>query len=193
MTVSATLLGWAPAGGAILRSTARAGDLLVVCGPVGDGWLGLEAARGRPMDHAGTLAAHYRLPTPWLALRAALRRWARAAADVSDGLLADAGHIASASGLGVDVDLDPLPLSAGGAAWLALQPDRAEALLRLATGGDDYALACAVAPGDLASFIDDVTRAGCPVARVGRFRVEPGRLVALDGRVLTPSQDGWRH
>jgi thiamine-monophosphate kinase len=193
MTVSATLLGWVPAGGAILRSTARAGDLLVVCGTVGDGWLGLEASRGLPMAHADTLAAHYRLPTPWLGLRAALRRWARAAADVSDGLLADAGHIASASGLGVDVDLEKLPLSAGGAAWLALQPDRAEALLRLATGGDDYALACAVDPGDLRSFIDEVTRAGCPVARVGRFRGEPGRLVALEGRVLTPSQDGWRH
>jgi thiamine-monophosphate kinase len=57
-----TVLGWVPQGRAIRRSTARADDLLMVCGPIGDGWLGLKAARGEIADPDGALAPRYRLP-----------------------------------------------------------------------------------------------------------------------------------
>jgi thiamine-monophosphate kinase len=139
------------------------------------------------------LANHYRLPTPLLVLRSALRDHAKAAADVSDGLLADAGHIARASGLGVTIDLDRLPLSAGAAAWLERQADRASALTDLAAGGDDYALACAVDPSSEAAFVQAVAACGIPVAVLGRFRAEPGLTVRAAGAPIQAHRLGWRH
>jgi thiamine-monophosphate kinase len=193
LTVSATMLGWVPQGGAILRSGARAGDLLIVCGAIGDGWLGLKAARGESLRHAAELANHYRLPNPLLVLRDALRADAHACADVSDGLIADAFHIAEASELGLEIALDDLPLSPGGADWLAGQADRASALAALAAGGDDYALVCAVAPADAPRFMEAVRVVGVPVAPVGRFLARPDLRVTVDGAAFAPRSAGWRH
>jgi len=193
LTVSATVLGWAPAGRTILRSGARPGDLLVVCGHIGDGWLGLKAALGEIDDPGGALAAHYRLPRPLLSLRQALLDHANAAADVSDGLLADAGHIADASRCGLAIDLDRLPLSGGAAAWCAGQDDRAAARLALATGGDDYAVVCAVDPDGEDSFVNAVGSLGLAVAAVGRFRVSPGLDITVAGTPIGAERLGWRH
>jgi len=164
---------------------------LVVCGTVGDGLLGLRAARGEIPDPDGALVARYRLPEPMLALREPLRACADAAADVSDGLLADAGRIAEASGLGLEIHLDRLPLSAAAAAWLAKQPNQAEARLALATGGDDYALACAVGRFE-EGFIAAVTALDIPVRQVGVF-TEAGLRVLCDGARMDVQQLGWRH
>jgi thiamine-monophosphate kinase len=192
LTVSATVLGWVPEGRAILRSGARAGDALMVCGVIGDGGLGLKAARGEIADPDGRLAAHYRLPTPLLALRQPLRDHARAAADVSDGLVADALHVAEASGLGLAIDLDRLPLSAAAAAWLANQPDPGAARLALATAGDDYALVCAVTRPE-GSFAQAVRAAGIAVSAVGQFMKAPGLTVTAAGLPIGPRRLGWRH
>ncbi len=192
-TVSATVLGWTPQGRAVRRSGARAGDLIVVCGAIGDGVLGLRAARGEIADPHGVLANRYRLPEPLFSLRQALRDRAHAAADVSDGLLADAGHIADASGLGLSIDLDRLPLSTEGRAWLGAQPDSAAASLALATGGDDYALACAVAPADAPAFIAAVRARGVLAAIVGTFDAQSGVRATHAGAPIAVEQPGWRH
>jgi thiamine-monophosphate kinase len=189
LTVSATFLGWVPAGRAVLRSGARPGQALVACGVIGDGRLGLLAARGKIDDEA--LAAHYRLPEPRLDLREALRAHAAAAADVSDGLIADALHVAGASGCGVEIDLERLPLSDGARAWLAGRSDAAEALIELATGGDDYALVCAASDGD--ALVRASADLGVPSAVIGAFVAAPGAIVRLEGRILTPSRAGYRH
>jgi len=139
------------------------------------------------------LALRYRLPTPLLRLRGALASHARAAADVSDGLLADAGHIAEASGLGLAIDLERTPLSREGEAWRQAQADEAAALLQLASGGDDYALVCAVGPADEARFSRDVAAAGTPVATVGRFRSGSELEVSWRGRRIETPRKGWRH
>ena len=193
LTLSATVLGWAPEGRMVTRGGARAGDLCVVCGVVGDGWLGLRAARGEIEDPGGELAARYRLPTPQFALRGALRDCASAAADISDGLLADAMHIAEASGLGLDVDLASLPLSPAGAAWLAAQPASTAARVAMATGGDDYALVCAVAPEREAEFAARVTGARSSATTVGAFSRSGGLAVSLSGQRLAVETLGWRH
>ena len=174
LTVCATVLGWAPSRRAVLRSGAKDGDLLVVCGLIGDGWLGLQAARGGLVDPSGRLADHYRLPEPLRTLREALAEYAHAAADVSDGLLADVGHIAEASGLGVTIDLDALPLSTGARAWRGIQADAARASLSLATGGDDYAIACAVPPALVTRFEHTIAERGVVTRRLGSFTAEPG-------------------
>jgi thiamine-monophosphate kinase len=116
--VSATFLGWVPSGAAVLRRGAKPGDKLMVSGTIGDGWLGLMAQWGEVMDEDSSLLRRYRQPEPRIGLRDALRAHAHAAADVSDGLLADSGHLAKASGCRVRVDLERLPLSPGAAAWL---------------------------------------------------------------------------
>lgn len=181
LTVSITMLGWVPQGRAVLRSGARAGDLLLVTGPIGDGFLDWA-------PDAGVLERRYlaerRLPEPRLDLREALRERARAAADISDGLIADAGHIARASGLRLVIDLDAVPLSAAGRAFVADQADPASGMLRLATGGDDYELVVAV-PEEAAAGL------GWPV--VGRFEAGQGVETRFGGRPVDPGAGGWRH
>jgi thiamine-monophosphate kinase len=172
LTASVTMLGWAPEGRMVKRSGAKPGDLLAVSGTIGDGYLGL---RGVP-----ELIDRYRLPRPRLDLRPALQH-VQAAADVSDGLLADAGHIAEASGCAVRIDLDKTPLSEPARHWFESQPDREAALLALASGGDDYEIVCAAphAPG------------GFTV--VGVFEEGQGVTVTRQGQALTPGQLGYRH
>lgn len=192
LVVGATLLGRVPPGAAPARSGARPGDRLLVSGTIGDGWLGLLAARGELTGpHAVTLAKRYRLPEPRLALREAVRR-AHAAADVSDGLLADAGRIAEASGTGVEIDLERLPLSDGAAAWLAGQADPADARVRLAAGGDDYELVLAVDPAAAAEVMALARAAGVSLTEVGGFG-GTGLRVRCGARVLSPARTGWRH
>lgn len=189
LTVTATLMGEVPAGGMLLRRTAQPGDLLMISGPIGNGWLGLQAALGDIADPDGALAARYRTPTPRLDLIPLLRQFARATADVSDGLLADAGRIAIASGLAVEVALDQMPVSAGGAAWLAEQPDEAVARLALAIGGDDYQVVCAVDPAELPAL--HAAEAGLTV--VGRFRLGEGVSALFEGQSVPLENLGWSH
>ncbi len=193
LTLSATVFGWVPSGAAVLRSGATAGDTLIVCGAIGDGRLGLLAVRGELPDPSGRLAQHYRTPEPLLSLREPIRAYAKASADVSDGLLADAWRIAEASGLGLDIDLDALPFSVEGVRWRDAQPDRVDAALTLATAGDDYAVVCALESKDESAFVEAATSAGVPVARIGRF-VSVGELqVNGAGGLVTPDRLGWRH
>ncbi len=180
---SLTALGWVPEGAMVRRAGAKPGDGLFVSGAIGDGTLGLAAVRGEIADPDGFLVERYRRPRPRLDLRAALRADASAAADVSDGLLADAGHIAEASGVALSLDLDRLPLSAAAKAWLDGQSDRAAALVRLATGGDDYEVVCTAAAG-----------AGPPgFTRIGEAAAGRGIAVRVEGRIVDPGAGGWRH
>ncbi|MDP1631565.1 MAG: thiamine-phosphate kinase [Caulobacter sp.] len=181
LTLTATLLGWVPQGRAILRRGASPGDRLAVSGVIGDGWLGLQAARGE-LD-SPKLAERYRLPQPRLDLVEALRGHARAAADVSDGLLADAGHLATVSGCRVVIDLGLTPLSPEAARWLATQADEASGRLALATGGDDYQIVCALAEGGIPE--------GFTV--IGRFEDGEGTRVVFAGQDIAVSRAGWTH
>jgi thiamine-monophosphate kinase len=194
MTAGITALGYAPR--AVRRRGARPGDVLLVSGTLGDGWLGLEAARGRggfSMSDRDALAERYHLPEPRLALAAILRSYARAALDVSDGLLADVGHLAFASEVGCLIQLERLPLSAPAAAWLARQSDRAAALEALASGGDDYEIALAVGPEVVGAVQAAGAAAGVPVTVVGEVRAGTGTTVTFEGRLRAPLRTGWRH
>ncbi|MEH6666024.1 MAG: thiamine-phosphate kinase, partial [Brevundimonas sp.] len=147
---SLTALGWVPNGRAVSRSGAQPGDLIVVTGMIGDGYLGLKAARGELAlqdERIATLAAHYRTPEPRVDFALAVREHAAAALDVSDGLIGDMAHLAAASGVGVLMDLEKLPLSRAATAWFETRVDPLAALIELATGGDDYEVVMAVPPG----------------------------------------------
>jgi thiamine-monophosphate kinase len=181
-TASLTALGWVPEGRMVRRAGARVGDVVAVSGTIGDGTLGLAAVRGEIEDAVGWLADRYRLPKPRLELRDSLRGGATAAADVSDGLVADAGHIAAASGVGMRLDLEALPLSPAARRWLDAQPDRVAALIRLATGGDDYEVICTAADGPPEGF-----------TAIGEVVPGAGVQVRLDGRRVEIAQAGWQH
>jgi thiamine-monophosphate kinase len=183
LTLSATLLGWVPAGRMVRRGGAKVGDLVLVSGTIGDGGLAWRAARGEIPDPDGAHLARYRLPVPRVELRERLLAHAHAAADVSDGLIADAGHIAQASGVGLRLDLDRMPLSARAAEWLAGQADRGQGLISLASLGDDYEIVCTAAPEDAAAL-------GLTV--MGEIIAE-GFEVRADDERLNPGQGGWRH
>jgi thiamine-monophosphate kinase len=196
LTASVTILGWTPSGAMVRRSGARAGDVVLVSGTIGDGWLGLLACDGLPALSAGQvawLADRYRTPQPRVALLTALRAYAHAAADVSDGLIADAGRIGRASGLGLELHLDRTPLSAAAAAWLALQPDATTARLALASGGDDYEVVCTAAPDQAAAFIAAARAAGVAMSEIGRVVEGQGVKVLAAGREQDVSRAGYRH
>ncbi len=196
-TIGATLFGWAPAGKMILRSGARVGDLLLVSGTIGDGFLGLKAARGE-LDQLGAeavcaLEERYRLPRPRLELSTALMQFASASADVSDGLIADAGNIARASGLGAEIALEKLPLSDPATGWMAGQADKSVSLAALATGGDDYEVVCTTAPDQATAMIAAAERAGVALTIIGSVTSEPGARGTHGGVSVALDRTGWRH
>ena len=189
---SLTIIGTVPPGQALHRRGARIGDEIWVSGSIGDAALGLRVLQGKlTSDAEGHLARRYRLPEPRSALGQALRGVARAAMDVSDGLVQDLGHLCRAAGCGAEIAAAALPLSA--AASGALVRDAA-LLPLLLTGGDDYELLFAAAPEDAAAVQAASATAGVAVTRLGRF-VTGDAVVVRDGSgaAITLPQGGWSH
>lgn len=187
--LTVTVFGRVPAGHALTRSGARVGDLLCVGAELGNAAGALPLVLGQrtaPADIANPLLAHYWSPPPQLALGQALRGRATAALDISDGLLADCGHIAQASKVGIQVERERLPLSKALVALLG-QSGAEEAAL---SGGDDYVLAFTLPSVELAGLLDE----GWPIHVIGR--VVPGQGVVLlnaDGQDITPPIRGYQH
>ena len=193
--LSLTAIGEVAAGTEIRRSGARAGDLVWVSGTIGDAFLGLRMLRGAypelAAEHRAALIARFQVPEPRVALGPALCGIAHAMIDVSDGLLADLGHICETSDVAAAVELESLPLSPAARAFVGLDPDIAS---RLAAGGDDYELLF-TAPLESAESIRGLgARLDLPLTAIGR--IEPGagvRLVDLAGRPIPVEVAGYRH
>ncbi len=197
LTASITILGWAPAGRMVQRAGAEPGDVLLVSGTVGDGGLGLLSAKGNLVgisyDRSNWLADRYRLPQPRLGLADALLHSAHAAIDISDGLLADAAKLAKVSGVGLEIDLDHLPLSEAGRAWLQAQADPVTARTGLATGGDDYEILCAAPPEQVAGLTAAAEAAGFPLTQIGVAVAGAGLRVLAGSEEVTVANGGWVH
>jgi thiamine-monophosphate kinase len=171
LTLSVTAVGQVPAGRTVLRTTAKAGDLLCVTGTIGDAALGLKL-RSAPAwagslspDERAHLADRYLHPQPRHRLAAALRDHASAAMDVSDGLAGDLAKMMRASGVAAVVEADQVPLSIAAARAVRTSPD----LLDLAlTGGDDYEILCSVPEKRLDSFRKEADRVGIFLSVIGR-------------------------
>lgn len=201
LTVSVTVIGEVAADAMVRRATAQAGDLLFVSGTIGDAALGLRLCQSHDIAGAWSLTpaevqllcARYRRPAPRLALASALRNSARAAMDVSDGLLKDAERMAKASGTTATIDLARVPLSAPASKVVAI--DQA-LLMRLASGGDDYEILAAVPPEAAAEFQSEAQKAGVPVSEVGLVAASgTGLLRVLDlrGNDVHVQSGGWDH
>jgi len=196
LTLSA--LGTVPADrGMVRRAGARPGDLIFVSGSIGDGVLGLLAARGQldPLPDPAMqpwLLDRLRRPEPRLGLIPLLRAHATAAVDISDGLVADLGHLARAGGVGLVLESALVPLSGPAVAaladWPGLLPD-------LLTGGDDYEVAFTAPPSAEPAVMAAAADAGIPVTRVGRVLSGPADIQVLDrsGQRLNLPSAGWQH
>ncbi|MCO8248219.1 thiamine-phosphate kinase [Comamonas thiooxydans] len=196
LNICITVFGEVPAGQALLRSGARAGDEIWVSGNLGDARLALEAMLGHVQLPAELLQqARQRLeaPTPRVALGLALRGIASSALDVSDGLLGDLGHILELSSVGATVDsrcTTPLMAAAAYPQSDAWQFDSKLQQQCTLAGGDDYEL-CFTAPAARhADVLAAGTTSGTTVHRIGRIDAEPGlRVIDTDGALL---QNRWK-
>jgi thiamine-monophosphate kinase len=201
LNICITVFGEVPAGAALLRSGARAGDDLWVSGALGDARLALEVFRGTlalPAAQFEVARARMEQPTPRVALGQALRGIASAAIDISDGLLGDLGHVLRASGVGATVDADAavrlISVCANAADQGAALPDLALRRTCALAGGDDYELAFA-APASMRDAVAQAGRAAAaPVTRIGRIDAEAGlRVVDAQGAPVTQRFGAFDH
>ncbi len=193
LTLSVAVHGFVPPGQALTRAGAQVGDAVLVTGTLGDAAAGLRCLPSR-MDIQATardfLVNRLNRPTPRVAAGLALRGRASACIDVSDGLLADLGHVCTASGVGAEIDAALLPCSP------ALLGAFDEAAVRdfALTGGDDYELCFTVPAARMDEVRDDLAKLGCGATRIGRIVAGEGvRVRGADGAWLEPARSGWDH
>lgn len=196
LCLSVAVHGFVPPGQALTRTGARIGDEVMVTGTLGDAVAGLFALRDPPHDDAHRAALRQSLvdrltrPEPRVAAGIALRGLATACVDISDGLLADLGHICEGSGVGAELEAAQLPRSA---ALRELHGDDESLQLALG-GGDNYELCFTVPSERLAQVQSTLAGIGCPVTRIGRIVDGAGVHVrAADGNPQAITMKGWEH
>lgn len=199
LSITVSAFGFVPEGRALLRGGAKVGDAVFVTGTLGDAAAALrcldrddphaDALLSAPANTREELLARLHCPQPRINAGLALRGVASACIDVSDGLLADLGHICTASGVGAEIEVDAVPMSS---ALLALFDDERRAFAL--TGGDDYEL-CFTASVDRADRIAaDFVRLGFGATRIGRI-IESSGLIVRDanGKPVNTPRPGWQH
>jgi thiamine-monophosphate kinase len=194
LCISVQLLGHVPRGAALLRSGGKAGDVVFVSGTPGDSTAGLALEQGRLTAVAGHTGKYLRerflFPTPRVALGERLRKFASACIDVSDGLLGDAAKLAQASGCGVDVEHDRVPVSDA----LVEAVGSATAHTLALTGGEDYELCFTVHPDTVARLHQELPPEQWGYRRIGALGTTPGtRVLAADASVMDFSHSGFSH
>ncbi len=195
LTITVTAIGWVPEGRLVRRNGAEPGDEVWVTGAVGDAGGGLcilkdaTVPRSAARDH---LVRRFRVPEPRLAFGVALRGVASAAIDVSDGLLADLGHVADVSRVRIEINSDSVPISSE---LRALWGDRPETVGRAVSAGDDYEIAFTAS----AAAADEVNavaqRTGTAATRIGRVVQGSAGVALLDssGHVIFVERKGFTH
>jgi thiamine-monophosphate kinase len=181
LAIAVTAFGFVPTGKLIKRSGARIGDAVYVTGTIGDSGGGLAIFKREkhalPDIDRDYLTSRYRVPEPPVACMEKLRAVAHASVDVSAGLIADLGHVASASGVRIVVEGERVPLSAA----LKMLWDK-DTLLRAVTAGDDYQTAFTAPPGLTGAFTE-----------IGRVEAGEGVSLILGGAELAVPTPGYRH
>lgn len=197
LAICAQIMGEVPAGQALTRSGARVGDDIWVSGVLGDAALALAALKRRVSLRRRELAMVARRlhrPAPRLALGEALRKIASGAIDISDGLLADLGHICERSHVAAVVEFERLPVSA----VMRRHLQRPVARAALLAGGDDYELCFTAPPARRKAILGVARRAGVKATWIGTVRAATRRpplvtVLGLDGRPMNATYGGYDH
>jgi thiamine-monophosphate kinase len=181
LSIAVTAFGFVPAGKLVKRSGARVGDAVYVTGTIGDSGGGLTIFKREnhslPDADRDHLTARYRVPEPPMAFAVQLRDIAHASVDISDGLIADLGHIAAASGVRILVEGERVPLSAP---LKALWGDKT--LQRAVIAGDDYQIAFTASP--------DISG---PFTHIGQVVAGDGVNLMVAGEEIAVPRSGYRH
>jgi thiamine-monophosphate kinase len=197
--VSIAAFGTVPHGRMVRRSSAKAGDCVVVTGTIGDAALGVllrrdREKRGQRWRLSDAMRTHllqrYLLPEPRSVLADAVLAHASAAMDVSDGLAGDLAKLCRASAVAAEIDVAGVPLSDAARAAVAADPALIEAVL---TGGDDYEIVLTLPPEKLASFHAAAARAGVAVTEIGRILAGEGVRFVRGGKALSFARPSFSH
>ncbi|MEM8662750.1 MAG: thiamine-phosphate kinase [Pseudomonadota bacterium] len=196
VTLSVTAMGRIPDGAVVRRRTAKVGDWLVLTGTIGDGALGLLARSGRPelasldASERAALSERYLVPEPPVAAWSAVRTHARAAMDISDGLLSDLAKLCRAAGVGARVDIERVPFSASVRAAIRSAPTLRDVAL---TGGDDYQILAAVDPLKFAAFQRDLVKCGVAASQIGSLTAGSDVALLERGHPVTLGNNQFVH
>lgn len=190
LTISITAFGRVPPGETILRSRAEPGDRIVVSGTIGDASLGLAILTGKiAVGDAAVremLLGRYRIPQPRIALAETVRKFARAAMDVSDGLAGDLAKLCAASGVSAVIDAGSVPLSD---AARGLMEQGRTCLESMVSGGDDYEILCTMAEnrfGDFARVARSVGVAATSIGTIVAGNIPPKWFDAEGSEIALP-------
>ncbi len=194
-TLTVTAIGDAAADGVASRAGARPGEGIYVSGTLGDAALGLRVLKGElaglEVADRDYLADRFRLPRPRLALGRALAGVATASIDISDGLMADLGHVCERSGVKAEVALEDIPLSAAARRALAAAPALRDDVLG---GGDDYEILFTASPNAEKALTEAALAARLAFSRIGTIRAGSGiELTDRTGRPVDVRHAGFRH
>jgi thiamine-monophosphate kinase len=191
LSITVQLAGFVPAGQALRRDGAHAGDELYISGTIGDaaqGLIALREASAAPDEDRRYFQQRFEYPAPRVALGAGLRGIATACIDLSDGPYTDAQRLLQASGCGAELSIESLPLSQplrralGEGAWRAAL-----------CGGEDYELCFTAPPGTAAQIAGLAERTGQAITRIGALHTTPGITLHCANRTMQFSASGFDH
>ena len=195
LTISVQIMGEVPIGKAIKRSGAKVGDEIWVSGRLGDAALALAHIQGKlvlPEEASLTCAKALHAPQPRVALGLALRDIANSAIDISDGLLADLGHILEQSTVGATLELKSIPHSEFTEFPIGLHDESLKKMVL--AGGDDYEL-CFTAPAEKHTEIVKISEmTKLQLSCIGHVTNNTGlTLYGLDNEILNMKETGFDH
>ena len=188
LSITITAMGLVEPGTALTRDGARNGELVVVSGQLGDAAHALEILKAGGMPGRKSRAA-LESPVPRLQLGRQLRGLATSCIDISDGLIADLGHILEASVAGAEINIDLLPCSASMAGLPGGQRRQFQT-----SGGDDYEL-CFTIPVSRREELDRIAKeCACPLSVIGKINTSLELVCTMnDGNVFVPQGGGYDH
>ncbi|MEO8417122.1 MAG: thiamine-phosphate kinase [Methylophilaceae bacterium] len=193
LTISVQIMGEVPSGRALRRSGAKAGDEIWVSGTLGNAALALAVLQGRFTLSKGELATclpALHTPQPRVKLGLHLRQLAHSAIDISDGLLADLGHMLECSNAGAEISLQDIPCSTVVSNHLA---DKQVQQMLLA-GGDDYELCFTTPVENHAEIAQLAVQLALPLSCIGAISDKPGLIIrGLDNAPITMGETGFDH
>lgn len=190
LAITISVQGLLPKGQARLRSSAKPGDDVWLTGSIGDAAAALRQAQDGGVQ---SMKLRHRLDRPTARVEAglAVRDYAHAMIDVSDGLAQDLGHILDASGLGAELELGRLPVSSS---LLDFYPDDAARWRLQLTGGDDYELCFTAPPGNALAIERVMAACGVSASVIGYITDGTGlRCLTPDGELFDTPNAGYQH
>ena len=192
-TISITMNGFVPSGKALMRKNAQIKDKIYVSGTIGDAALALAEWQGQCLlseESREYLKGRLNRPTPQIKLGLLLRDYATACIDISDGLIADLGHIIDSSGVGAKVNFEDIPRSSEFNSNLT---DDSLIIPLVLSGGDDYELCFTIPSSKQAEFESKVNEMGILVKCIGEIEPEKGVRCFLKNEEIELQTTGYNH